>query len=383
MKLKYPVASLFSLSNVSKFEVLVDEVLSVIDEQLDRRFASHGEIFDLTEWLQFFAFDVMGTMTFSKRYGFLEEGKDVGGMLNAIGQFMKQAAPVMQNPWLDRVLYKNRIADSLKRTPGSDIMKFVVAAINERQKSASEDEDFTKARKGKNDFLDEYIITQKKDSNIPPWFVTAWTISNVLAGSDSVGTVMKTTMYNLLTNPRTLEKLHAELVAANVSRPRPRWSEVHNLPYLDAVVQEALRVHPPFALPFERIVPEGGLHISGQYIPANTVIGASPYVVNRHKPTYGDDAELWRPERWLEGGPEVRKKRDDGLLTFGAGRRICLGKHIGIFEVKKLIPFLVLNYDISIVKPETFLAENEWFFRQSNLLAQIRRRPLESVEPNV
>lgn len=94
MKLKYPVASLFSLSNVSKFESLVDEVLCVIDEQLDRRFVTHGEIFDLTEWLQFFAFDVMGTMTFSKRYGFLEEGKDLGGMSNATSEFMKQAAPV-------------------------------------------------------------------------------------------------------------------------------------------------------------------------------------------------------------------------------------------------------------------------------------------------
>ncbi|THC94131.1 hypothetical protein EYZ11_006380 [Aspergillus tanneri] len=256
-------------------------------------------------------------------------------------------------------------------------MKFVGATIQERQKLANENGDFTKA--GKGDFLDRYISTQKNDANIPPWFVTAWTISNVLAGSDSVGTVMKTTMYNLLKSPQTLEKLRTELVAANVSRPYPRWSEVNNLPYLDACIQEALRVHPPFAMPFERIVPEGGIHIAGQYIPAGTIVGASPYVINRHKPTYGADAELWRPERWLEGDPGMRKKRDDGLLTFGAGRRVCLGKHIGIFEVKKLVPFLVLNYDISMVKPEAFAVENQWFFRQTNLHAQIRKIPLETV----
>ncbi|KAA8652914.1 cytochrome P450 [Aspergillus tanneri] len=377
MKLRYPVASFFSLSNVSKFEGLVDEVLQVIDEQLERRFSSHGEIFDLTEWLQFFAFDVMGTMTFSKRYGFLEQGKDVGGMLDAIAHFMRQAAPMMQIPWLDKVLYKNHLADTLRPTPGTNIMKFVGATIQERQKLANENGDFTKA--GKGDFLDRYISTQKNDANIPPWFVTAWTISNVLAGSDSVGTVMKTTMYNLLKSPQTLEKLRTELVAANVSRPYPRWSEVNNLPYLDACIQEALRVHPPFAMPFERIVPEGGIHIAGQYIPAGTIVGASPYVINRHKPTYGADAELWRPERWLEGDPGMRKKRDDGLLTFGAGRRVCLGKHIGIFEVKKLVPFLVLNYDISMVKPEAFAVENQWFFRQTNLHAQIRKIPLETV----
>jgi cytochrome P450 len=189
---------------------------------------------------------------------------------------------------------------------------------------------------------------------------------------------MKTIMYNLLAYPQTLEKLRAELQSAGASRPYPKWSELSRLPYLDACVQEALRMHPPFALPFERIVPEGGITVFGHYIPAGTIIGASPYVVNRHKPTFGQDAEFWRPERWLEGDADHRRKLDDGLLTvsltspqfsflffifrnhhllrlsliayifkFGAGRRICLGKHIGIFEIKKLVPFLILKYDVS------------------------------------
>lgn len=92
--LKKPVAQIFSLSNVVTFESLVDDVLKVVAKQFDGRFSTNDEIFDLSEWLQFFAFDVMGTLTFNKRYGFLEEGKDVGGKLNAVWLFMKQAAPV-------------------------------------------------------------------------------------------------------------------------------------------------------------------------------------------------------------------------------------------------------------------------------------------------
>ena len=61
---------------------------------LDQRFARSMEVFDLGEWLQFFAFDVMGTMTFSKRYGFLDQGKDVGGMLGTIFKFMQNVAAV-------------------------------------------------------------------------------------------------------------------------------------------------------------------------------------------------------------------------------------------------------------------------------------------------
>ena len=92
--LKAPIAQLYSLSNVITFERFVDEVLEVLFTQLDRHFVNSSEVFDLGDWLQYFAFDVMGTMTFSKRYGFLETGKDVNGLLGAIWDFMLTIGPV-------------------------------------------------------------------------------------------------------------------------------------------------------------------------------------------------------------------------------------------------------------------------------------------------
>ena len=75
---------------------------------------------------------------------------------------------------------------------------------------------------------------------------------------------------------------------------------MRDLSYVDACVQEGSRMHPPYALTFERVVPEGGITIFGLYLPAGIIVGGSPYVVNRHKPIFGQDAEFWRPERWLE-----------------------------------------------------------------------------------
>ncbi|CAG8220366.1 unnamed protein product [Penicillium salamii] len=169
-KLKFPVAHLFSLSNVVAFEAPIDEVLCILSKQLDERFSGHGEIFDITEWLQFFAFDVMGTMTFSERYGFLEKGRDVGGMLSAIDRFMAQAAPMMQIPWLDRVLYKNHLADTFWPTAGTNIMKFVVNTIEERQKTSKERGSVNAISvDDKNDFLSGYIELQRHNPKIPPW----------------------------------------------------------------------------------------------------------------------------------------------------------------------------------------------------------------------
>jgi cytochrome P450 len=126
---------------------------------------------------------------------------------------------------------------------------------------------------------------------------------------------MRTIMVNLLSYPHTLKKLHDELTSSNLTLPFPRFSEVRDLPYLDACIQEASRMHPPFALPFERVVPEEGVLVQGHYLPAGTVVGGSPYVVNRHKPTFGQDAEFWRPERWLDSRNGHKRKLEQAVLT--------------------------------------------------------------------
>lgn len=93
-KIKSPIAPLFSLSNTLPLEIFVDQTLTIMTEQIDRRFVDSWAVFDLSDWLQYFAFDVMGTLTFSKRYGFLEQGRDVNSMLRAIWEYMKRASPV-------------------------------------------------------------------------------------------------------------------------------------------------------------------------------------------------------------------------------------------------------------------------------------------------
>lgn len=140
-----------------------------------------------------------------------------------------------------------------------------------------------------------------------------------MAGSDSTANVMRTMMYNLLVDRDTLKSLRAELLEAEssngLSRSLPSWDGVRSLPYLDACVLEALRLHPPFCLPFERVVPEGGITVCETYLPAGTVVGISPYLANRDKQTFGDDADKWRPSRWLDLSREDRVKLENSILT--------------------------------------------------------------------
>ena len=130
---------------------------------------------------------------------------------------------------------------------------------------------------------------------------------------------MRTVFYNLLTYSDSMNRLCTELSDAErdkgLSRPYPKWNEVSELPYLDACVNEAIRLHPPFCLQLERVVPEGGITICGRYLKETTVVGMNPYVVNRHRPTFGEDADSWRPERWLGHDVEDRRKLEQSIMT--------------------------------------------------------------------
>ena len=126
-------------------------------------------------------------------------------------------------------------------------------------------------------------------------------------------------MYNLLANPPTLRPLYDELIAVErtqtLTRPFPTWAEVRDLPYLDACINEGVRLHPPFCLPLERVVPKEGIVICERFFAGNTVVGMSPWVVNRHRPTFGEDVDAWRPNRWLGLDVEQHKKLQNSLLT--------------------------------------------------------------------
>ncbi|KAI9370220.1 cytochrome P450 [Aspergillus egyptiacus] len=407
-KIKSPIAPFYSLTNVLPLEGFVDETVQVMVSQLDARFAATNKEFDLGDWLQYFAFDVMGTLTFSKRYGFLEQGRDVDGMLGTIWTFMMNAAPMTQIPWFDELWYKNRVASFFRgRQTGFSILRIVGKYVAERREARERglaqagsdgkhgngdgygqgEERKSKQEKKKKDMLERFFEVQASTPSLPPWCVTAWTFSNIIAGSDSTAVVLRTIWYNLLAHPATLDRLREELRSASSSSSTtksntlhiPHWKEVCDLPYLDACINEGVRLHPPFCLPLERVVPKGGVMVGNAFLPEGTVVGMSPYVVNRDKVVFGEDAEAWNPERWMVASEEKRKVMEGSIMTFGAGRRICLGRHISILEMKKIVPVLAMRYQFALIDPKRYTIENSWFFRQYGIDVRIRKRSDETA----
>lgn len=80
-------------------------------------------------------------------------------------------------------------------------------------------------------------------------------------------------------------------------------------------MKEAMRMHPAVGQLLERVVPEGGTTLSGFQLPQGTIVGINPWVPSRDRKTYGQDAESYRPERWLEADADQLKLMERNFLA--------------------------------------------------------------------
>lgn len=117
-------------------------------------------------------------------------------------------------------------------------------------------------------------------------------------------------IYHLAANPHVQDKLHKELDEQLGTEDElvSNADQVKRLPYLDAVINEALRIHSTSALGLPRVVPEGGLTVLGQFFPEGTVLSVPSYTIHRNARVWGEDVETFRPERWFEGDNAAMQK---------------------------------------------------------------------------
>jgi cytochrome P450 len=180
-------------------------------------------------------------------------------------------------------------------------------------------------------------------------------------------------------NPSTLAKAHAEIDAAissgSLSSPTKYSETTTKLPYICASIKEAMRLHPSVGLSMQRHAPVEGIELAGKLIPSGHRIGMNPAVVHYDKGVFGQDADDFRPERWLVGIDEW-KAMDKHLLTFGAGTRTCIGKNISLIELHTLVPEVLRHYDLKMTHERPWTLSNRWFNKQTGVIVKVTRRGL-------
>ncbi|XP_020577585.1 cytochrome P450 CYP71D312-like [Phalaenopsis equestris] len=148
-------------------------------------------------------------------------------------------------------------------------------------------------------------------------------------------------MSEIIRHPRVTHKLQQELRTALNGKPKIEEKDTINLPYLNMVLKETMRLHPP--APF--LVPrhcEQTMQLDGYTIPANSRVILNAWAIMRDQ-SYWEDADSFRPERFEDAAKAAECK--DAYIPFGGGRRVCPGINFGMRSMENVIGNLLYHFD--------------------------------------
>ncbi|KAL1744127.1 cytochrome P450 [Schizophyllum fasciatum] len=218
--------------------------------------------------------------------------------------------------------------------------------------------------------------------------------SLVFAAMDTTSTALSRISHLLATHPEDQDRLRAEIRAAKKEYGTLSYNDLEELPYLDAVCRETLRLYPPapqllrkvkqdVIMPFSKpVIGKDGREVSEVLVPAGTVMVIAIMNANRNKDIWGEDALEWKPERWLKPLPSTVTDAHipgvySNLMTFLGGGRACIGFKFSQMEMKVVLVELLDVFKVS-------LASKEVHWRMSNIVSPyIKEEPNRSQLPIV
>lgn len=303
---------MYSMSSLVNYEGYVDECAEIFGQRLTE-FAKQDVAINMGHWFQCYAFDVIGDITYSKRFGFLDKGDDVSGVMAALHNAMIYGTLIgiyaRFHPLLFGFLSRFKWSGAGGRTY---VMKFVQERIDQRNQ---ENEGKTievrteKDEEAPQDFLEKLMVANRENpQKVTSYHIFMMGLSNIIAGSDTTAVSLSSILYNLLRYPNTMKKLREEIDGAEAEgrcgHENVTFKESQQLRYLQAVMKEALRMHAATGLPLWRVVPEGGTEICSHFFPEGTVVGLNIWCAHYNESIFGKDAKQFRPERWIEAEEE-------------------------------------------------------------------------------
>ncbi|KAH8895772.1 cytochrome P450 [Thozetella sp. PMI_491] len=349
--LRAKLASGYSGKEGIDFEVTVDKYVAVLVDLIDSKYLSTPGDYrpmELSYKAQFFALDIITELALSEAFGFLVNDTDMYSFIEINDSYLGVLTTVMEVAWVDRLIRTWPLNKMLPKEVDDYGMGKLMGLMSEIV-----DERFKPGAEPRNDMMESHIRSGMSRKEI-----LAEMMIKIMAGADSTAMAIKMAILFLTASPPVLAALRSEIDAAvaegNVSWPI-RNAEATRLPYLQAVIKETLRMYPPITGHNYKLVPKGGDTINGYFVPGGTQVTINHVFMLRTKEVFGSDAEIFRPERWVEASESDPARYKEMLktvdLVFSHGKYYCLGKTLAEIELNKAIATLVSRYDFSIANP--------------------------------
>ncbi|PIG81887.1 hypothetical protein AARAC_003711 [Aspergillus arachidicola] len=293
---------------------------------------------DLSSWFRFVTMDIIGQLTLGHSFGNVERrGLDPWGasVENSVA-FVPIKDAMDRFPWLGKII-RWTFAPMLQRF--MEIRKshdqYMVDMIEQRLKRPRNEDLVSRVA--------DWQLQENKE--VSATSIAAILAEILIAGSHTSSATLATISMYLLTNHDARKKLQAELNTAFSNPDEITGSSTASLKYLEAVVNEGLRIYPPIPVSLPRIVPKGGDTVDGHFLPEGTIVSTSHMGSCLSSENFSDPW-IFKPERWLDSSCT---DKFNACKVFSIGPQSCIGQSLALMEIRTIIAHLFFRYELDMV----------------------------------
>ena len=366
-RLRKILSPIFSDRSLREYEPTVSRYLDILVGKIRKAMDSHGcADINVLEWFNYTAFDTISDLGWGTSLNCLAEER-YHPWMEVLFQFKAVLVAVSAKyfPPLDRFL------DWI--TPPSALagLRLVLNMNKERV------ENRLKMGPERKDMM-THILKHNATSTSSPMSREDIELNSMLiitGGSEPVTTVLVGTLNYLLDNPSALAKLNREVRDAFQSQEQVTANAVKGLPYLNAVLQEGMRMCPTIPDGMRREIPRGGAVVAGEALPEGVVVSFPQWAGYRSDLNFKSPSSFI-PERWLqESTPGTFSgDRKEVFEPFSIGINNCIGQNFAWLFIRVFLATVVWNFDIHFAKGEKRIDWNEqkihWFWDKKPLFVQ-------------
>ncbi|KAI9837894.1 MAG: Cytochrome P450 monooxygenase orf9 [Sclerophora amabilis] len=333
-RMRKSLSAAFSTKALLEQESIVQRCVNGFIERLTSEGTKPAGL-NITKWFEMLAFDILGEMAFGESFHCVENGQS--------------------HFWSDMIiehLFFITVLDNLRRYPwiaaiGKTILPHLTVGVRNKHTGYSRDKVARRlaSQSPRKDFMHN-LVEKVKSGEIEKEELTAHASTLIIAGGETVATFLSAVTYHLLKTPATYKKLREEIRTRYKNLDEIDATSSQQLPYLQAVISEGLRIYPPGSQGFPRKAPAGAT-IDGKAIPAGAEVYTSSWTVT-HDPRYFEDPFSFVPERWLN--PDCQDVKE-ASQPFSLGPRGCLGRNFAYVEICLIMAKLHHKFDLELLDP--------------------------------
>ncbi|PLB51299.1 cytochrome P450 [Aspergillus steynii IBT 23096] len=349
----------FSERYAAEQEPYVQSYIDQLCERLDER----ADV-DVVEWINYVAFDIIGDLTWGSSFGCLD-GLAYHPWIQTVSQF--KAAIIVGALKFYPLVYAFLMAITPASALSEVMQMWKVTEEKVRRRVASGET--------RPDLVGTMMQSSKEGEGMTGEEMEVNAMMIVAAGSESITTVLTGVINHLLRNPRVHQTLVDILRGTFSSSEDITASSLKNVPYLNAVLNEGMRLCPTIPDAMRRSVPAGGATIAGRFVPGGMVVSVPPWATYRTSRNFTRPNEF-APERWLD---DVAFKNDvkTAFNPFSLGPHNCPGQNLAWLELRLILANLLWRYDI-YTPPGVELPEWEsqgiwWFWDKKPTMVRFSR----------